>query len=301
MSRTCAHCGNKQHQQSATTCCVCGNPLEGEDHSLQVVNQPTVVNTPQARRAQDLSDDIGLALTNNRGQSVPIADQQEVTLGSGNQCDLVIPGVDIKPTHARLIRNQGSLFIQAFFASLVLVNGRALDSQPRQLVLGDRVQIGRSNVFQVVAQNRELDGSEMVNQAQILPRKNQVVTSVVERPARTDCDLYGVVRHVEGPLMEDPDPSLSSSIAKLMKAGLIIWKPPLMVFMRQPKQVQVRYIRVETEPGNVRAVKVKGNYVTGMISIGDYVRFWGDWRGGTLLMHRAYNETLSSNVYIMQR
>jgi len=301
MSRTCTHCGNTQHQQSDATCCVCGYPLDREDHSIQVVNQPAVVNTPQVLRGQDLYEDAGLALTNHRGLSVQVAEQQVVTLGSSHQCDLVVPGVDIKPTHARLTRNQGILFIQAYFASLVLVNGRALDSQPRQLVLGDRVQIGRSNVFQVVAQNRELDGSEMVNQAQILPRKNQVVTSVVERPARPDCDLYGVVRHVEGPLMEDPDPSLSSSIAKLMKAGLILWKPPLMVFMRQPKQVQVRYIRVETEPGNVRAVKAKGNFVTGMISIGDNVRFWGEWRGGTLLMHRAYNETLSSNVYIMQR
>lgn len=301
MSRTCAHCGNKQHQQSATTCCVCGNPLEGEDHSLQVVNQPTAFNVPQVSRIQYLSEDVGLGLTNNRGQNVRVAEQQTLTLGSSHQCDFVVPGIDIKPTHAQLTRNQGNLFIQAYFASLVLVNGRALDNQPRQLVLGDRVQLGRSNVFQVVAQNRELVESDIVPQTQVQPRKNQVITNVTERPARPDCDLYGVVRHVEGPLMEDPDPSLSSSIAKLMKAGLILWKPPLMVFMRQPKQVQVRYIRVETEPGNVRAVKAKGNFVTGMISIGDNVRFWGEWRGGTLLMHRAYNETLSSNVYIMQR
>ncbi len=56
--------------------------------------------------------------------------------------------------------------------------------------------------------------------------------------------------------------------------------------------VPVQTFRMRTNSGEERVVRMKGELdgaQAGHIGPGDQVTFWGDWKGGTLHAHRAYN------------
>jgi hypothetical protein len=76
---------------------------------------------------------------------------------------------------------------------------------------------------------------------------------------------------------------------------------PIVLMDMLPQQVSVRYMRVRDVNGQERAVRIKGEYISGVIDLGDEVAFWGKWSdgqqsGGTLHMRRAYNMRLSTSV-----
>src|SRR5690606_14232498 len=121
-----------------------------------------------------------------------------------------------------------------------------------------------------------------------------IVTEVSRSRSHPNSDLYGRVRHVDGPYMEDPDPHLGRALSKAAGFALALWKPAFILLQKQNQQVPVRYLRIETVDSEVRMVKMKGNLVTGAIHTGDYVAIWGEWQNGTLLMHRGFNETTQS-------
>ena len=303
MSSACPNCGNTQHAPGASTCCVCGQSISSEAEDAWYLSETTRNGSlcAQDRRTGALSSNPGLV--DQYGNHYPIDLKEDTIIGSDPSADICIRSSNIRQQHARLYLNGGQVLIEALFGSLVFVNGRAMDREPRTLLDRQVITFGddfalqyRSNLPRMTtAQNTNLVPRE-VPKAEVIRRDPSPRT----HSTPSECDLYGRVRHIEGPYMEEPDPTLATKLIGIAKVGLAIWKPWTLVLHKQPKQVQVRLIRVEIGSDNVRAVKMKGNPISGMISSGDHVQFWGEWKDGTLLMHRAYNETLKSYVYIMQ-
>ena len=66
---------------------------------------------------------------------------------------------------------------------------------------------------------------------------------------------------------------------------------------KENQLVPVQSFRVRTDRGVEKAVRMKGEpdaSRAGHIGIGDQVTFWGDWKGGTLHSHRAYNHNTNA-------
>lgn len=297
MDYKCTNCGNTQHENRATHCAVCGHELPRElSTSLDLLQ--TVQQKPITQSVSNLPQPFSYSIVNDQGQRYSLNAGCEVIVGSGEECDLRLYGPDVNRQHARFYQQDGMFFIQALMASMIFVNGRPLGHLPRQLNLADQVKIGRS-ILMIVREN--------MNSAITRQRTQDEVTATTvssnnsHRRASDDSDLSGIVRHVDGPFMEDPDSTASSTLAKAAKVGITIWKPGLGMLLGHSKQVQVRNYRVQSDTGEMVAVRMKGNISTGMISIGDDVSFWGTWKGGTLHMRRAYNNTLNANVAISQK
>lgn len=294
MNYICTNCGNTQHENGATHCAVCGHELTREPTtSLELL--PPAQQKPITQSLSNLPQRFSYSIVNDQGQRYSLNAGCEVIVGSGEECNFRLYGSDVNRQHARFYQQDGMFFIQALMASQIFVNGRPLGYLPRQLSLADQIKIGRS-MLMIVREN--------INSAITQPRTQGEVTTTTASPnnsyrtASDNSDLSGIIRHVDGPFMEDQD---SSALTKMTKVGLTIWKPGLGMIFAHSKQIQVRYYRVQSDSGEIYAVRMKGNITTGMISIGDRVSFWGHWKGGTLHVRRAYNNTLSANVEISQR
>jgi len=244
-------------------------------------------------------------LTDRNGRQYSINLEGETILGSLPSADICIQEPNIKPQHARLYPLNGQIFLEAMIGCLVLVNGRAIGRTARMLQDREVITFGSQQMllYQVNAptqQQTRLDRADPADNHEIVgipPTRPQI-----QRPqaAPADCDLYGRVRHVDGPYTEEPDPNLGRALAKAAGFALALWKPAFLLFQRPNQQVPVRYLRIEMPDGQVRMVKMKGNLVTGALHTGDTAMFWGEWQNGTLLMHRAYNETAQAHVILRQ-
>lgn len=296
MNLICTYCGNTRHEDGATHCAVCGYELPRESNaSIDLL--PASHPTPITRSAPNLPQPFSYSIITDQGQRCSFNSGGELIVGSGDGCDFRLYGPDVSWQHARFYQQDGMIFIQILMSSLVFVNGRPLTNLPRQLGPADQIKIGRY-VMMIVREDR--------NHTVTQPRSQDVARSASVTPyphgtVTEKSDLSGIVRHVDGPYMENPDPNASAALRDIAWVGLTIWKPGLGFLRKPPKQIQVRYYRVQSDSGGIYAVKMKGNIYTGMINIGDHVSFWGHWKGGTLHMTRAYNHTLNTNVEISQR
>lgn len=296
MNLICTHCGNTQHEDGATHCAVCGYELPRESNaSIDLL--PASHSTPITRSAPNLSQPFSYSIITDQGQRCSFNSGGELIVGSGDGCDFRLYGPDVSWQHARFYQQDGKIFIQILMSSLVFVNGRPLTNLPRQLGPADQIKIGRY-VMMIVREDR--------NHTVTQPRSQDVARSASVTPyphgTVTDkSDLSGIVRHVDGPYMEAPDPTAMDTFKTLGKVAAALWIPATAVIWKPKNQVSVRVLRVQIKSGEFRAVKMKGNIYTGMINIGDSVSFWGHWKGGTLHMTRAYNHTLNTNVEISQR
>ncbi|GEM_PF-2168071 len=66
------------------------------------------------------------------------------------------------------------------------------------------------------------------------------------------------------------------------------------------ERVPVRNFRVRDDGGNEYQIRMKGQSPYGNVSSGDILSIWGKWRGGVLLLARAFNHRTNSMVTIRQ-
>lgn len=294
MAQICTNCGNRQHDEGATQCLVCGQRLAATYDSLTTLAGTGGHDNPRFNASASLDSRSYVVLT-NRGQSVNIDVYEDITIGSSPDCELRLNDPNVRPNHARLYVEDGSVFIQAWLQCLVFVNGRVLGNLPVMVGTADQVKIGET-MIKIVPNDRV-----QTSVSNYSPR--QAERSVVVNPEPNSIhisasDISGTIRHIDGPHMENPEPTVGTRMGDIAKIGLALWKPVLALVIKPTPQVPVRYIRVESDDGEVHAVIMRGHIHSGMINLGDRVDFWGTWRGRTLNMTRAYNHTLGTAVVI---
>lgn len=300
MDQPCPNCGNRQHTPGANTCRVCGEMLSAQS---DYPGQPSGV-TPRLPSGTGGQEPLVLSsaiLLDKSGRRYPIKADGDTMIGSQTGADIVIQRSRIQAVHARIFRQENRTYIEAMLGGLVLVNGRATGRFAYKLRNQDVITVGEN--FQLLYQVTSHQDAGSI----ILPVQDEAYSpsyydssSPVTQPAQSNSDLYGRVRHVDGPYMEDPDPNLGRSLAQATKFVLAMWKPAFLLIGNNSKQVPARFLRIETQDGQTRMVKMKGNLLTGAIHTGDMVQFWGEWQHGTLLMHRGFNETAQTHVVLKQ-
>lgn len=295
MSRICNNCGNTQHENEAISCSVCGHDLVRDTGIALGLTVPPHQIRPLSS-GSNLSQMHTFSILTDKGQRCRFTSDSDVIIGSGDGCAIRLSDPEVNRQHARFYQQDGLFFIQALMASRIFVNGRLLDHLPRQINLPDQIKIGRSTLM-IVRDDKYPTIPQAEPREAIIPYPNTKSPNIVS----DNSDLSGFVRHVDGPFMEDPDSTVASNLATAAKVGLTIWKPGLGMLLSHSRQIQVRYYRVQGDNGETHAVRMKGNISTGMISIGDHVSFWGNWKGGTLHMSRAFNNTLGTNVELSKR
>lgn len=294
MAQTCTNCGNRQHNEGAMQCLVCGQKLSATNDSLTTL-AGTSGHDNRRFNVSTSSDPNSYVVLTNRGQSVNIDAYEDITIGSNSECELCLTDPNVRPNHARLYMQDGSVFIQAWLQCLVFVNGRVLGNLPVIVGTADQVKIGET-IIKVIPKDRVQ--SSVSNYS---PRQAERSVVVYPEPNKTHIsagDVSGTIRHIDGPHMEDPEPTVGTRMGDIAKIGLALWQPILALVIRPKPQVPVRYIRVQSDDGEVQAVIMRGHIHSGMVSLGDRVDFWGTWRGRTLNMTRAYNHTLGTAVVI---
>lgn len=286
MYPSCPNCGNRQNSPGATVCRGCGRPIAAIVPAL-----------PQ----HNLSSTQPI-LQDQYGHRYRISLTGETHIGS-QACAITIRNPKIRPRHARFFLDGGSIWVEPFSGSWILVNGQQVSS--RQVLNDyDMVVIGP-------VQFTFLSGAQSL-QSRLVPTFNPPVPAAIVQPTPTfptqhglasrlpDSDLEGEVRYIEGPYMEEPDPTFGKVLLKAGMFALALWKPAIILFVNNHRQVPVRYIRVEEPGSRLRVVKMKGEALTGMVSTGDVMQFWGVWNGGTLLMRTGYNRTTGSEIRLRQ-
>lgn len=99
----------------------------------------------------------------------------------------------------------------------------------------------------------------------------------------------------------------SPLVAFALIATAVIWCMPanLIALLRwvtgldhaSPPPVPVRYLRVRREDDGAEIeLRLKGYLVRGSLNVDDRVSAWGRWRGGALLVNRAFNHRPRSRV-----
>lgn len=301
MDQPCPTCGNRRNTPGADTCTICGEPLSRVNK--QTHSEHLLSNAPGLRASYDQNLPIPLnpGLVDQNGRTYTINPETDNVIGSLTSADISIQGPDVQLRHARIYSSNGQIFLEAVIGCLVLVNGRAVVREARLLRDHDMIKFG-SNTFmryQInMTANQPLTTLHANTNDELVRVRNS--RTQVSQTAPVNCDLYGRVRHVDGPYYEDPDPSLGRSLSKAAGFVLALWRPAFLMFQKPNQQVPVRYLRIETSSGQERMVKMKGNLVTGALHVGDTALFWGEWRDGTLLMHRGHNESIQTAVLLSQ-
>lgn len=292
MDQPCPTCGNRQHSPGSTRCRVCGEILndnanyepEGNNDSFPITRSGFTENT-EIRPV--LIDRAG-----NHYNIDPLIDNQ---VGSAQSANVRITGSEIKPQHARVFSSNGRYLIEAMVGCIVLVNGRAIGRTVYQLNNYDIVSFSEKNAFIF-----QLSSSFSNNRIEAIDINENGIRSSLQTTTRheriEDFDLYGRVRHIDGPYLENPDPTIGKMIGKGVKIALAAWKPAFFLLGNSNQQTPVRILRVENNEREITIVKMKGELITGAIHTGDMVFFWGNWNQGTLIMNRAYNETARTYV-----
>lgn len=304
MNQPCPNCGNRQHAPDATVCRVCGQPLNSARGNLYKKSLPGN-NPPRqiGRSDQNLPVQFNPCLMDEQGRQYAISPEGDTWVGSVSSADVCIRGPNIQHRHARIYLSGDQMLLEAMIGCLVLVNGRATGRQAYRLRDRDIITFGSGFMMQyqsngATRQTRAIDTPSIDYTDMVISPTTQPQRRTSSPPQ--NCDLYGRVRHVDGPHMEDPDPSLGRALAKVTGFALALWKPAFLLFQRPNQQTPVRFLRIETTVGDIRMVKMKGNLVTGTLHTGDFVLFWGEWQNGTLLMHRGYNETAHADIRLRQ-
>lgn len=284
MSAPCPNCGSRRNPAGVTTCQVCKKPLPVT--SVQPVKASNL-RTPSAQPPS-------LVSTNGRRYSISLGGDTYI----GRQaCAIMLSDPQVSPRHARLFIAASAVQIEPVGQSRLLINGKPISSV-QTLNPNDCITIGSTN-FTFLAGSVQLPNTPLT----ISPTAQTTIVSnpqAISIGPQHNADLEGEVRYVEGPFMEEPDPTLGRAMARAAGILLTFWKPGFGWLLGEHRQVPVRYLRIEDTSGQLRVVKMKGEVITGMISTGDHLLFWGKWNSGSLIMIKGHNLTTGSDVYLRQ-
>jgi hypothetical protein len=287
MRPPCPNCGNRSNSPVATKCHVCGNSLTAL--AMAPTRQNKVSLYP--------------AFTDKQGRHYQISLGTDTYIGSRG-CAITLQDPQIQPRHVRIFFETGAIWIEPFSGCMVMVNGNPLTSS-QTLQTNDIITIGSIRLTYLPGSvplpnnpSPKTSGSSQIPKAIQVVQPQPITNPNLGKFPQPD--LEGDIRYIEGPYMEDPDPTLGRQLAKAAGFLLALWKPAFIMLNNHHRQVPVRYVRVEELGGQLRVVKMKGEIVTGMISTGDQVLFWGEWQGGTLLMFKGYNITAKTDVFLRQ-
>lgn len=298
----CPHCG-AVNRAGANHCRVCGGtfPAAQAPSPTHLMGLGPPLSLATAGGPQLLGDD---------GQLYPL-NQSVVELGREPSCQIVLNDHRISRHHAE-IRQQTDSYI---LADLNSSNGTFLNGQrlvnPATLQPGDVISLGGFNLRFQAAQHSLLPAPQPL--PPVIPPVVRLASPPVAPPVfkptspphyKKAPQLSGRVAHIDGPVDEEPDPEWAGAILRLMGCLFILpficWNPmviiPFFLYGQRSNRMPTRYWRVETGPGEEFVVKGKGDLVTGHINLGDECDFWGRFDGGTLVMQRAYNQRLQTEV-----
>lgn len=301
----CPNCG-ADNRSSAKHCKVCGYALPTAQTSppTQMVGSGFSPAVAPASGPNLLADD---------GNIFPL-DQPIVVLGRDPSCQVVINDNRVSRRHAE-IRQQGGNYVLNDLGSSngTVVNGQRLVGQA-MLQPGDRVDLGGFGLrFQTTPGQVSIPGPQLSSPtpAPVPAPVHQPGPAIPSKPLPISQPgtgrpphLSGKVTYAEGPYDEEPDLEWAGAVLRLMGClfilPLLCWTPalilPFFLYGQRSNRVPTRYWRVEGDDGLEHMVKAKGDLVKGNISLGDECDFWGSFDGGTLILHRAHNHRLRTEV-----
>jgi hypothetical protein len=298
----CPNCGSTKNTTGQTNCLVCGVPYSGPASfgSFGSVAKP--------------------ALTDPKGRKYFLSTTLPSLIGSKG-CSVLVSAPGIESKHALLTPASGGFLIEPVNGS-VLVNGaQVVSSTP--LPPGATIQIGTlaltysgagvsaaptalsfPNIQSNLSTLKTVPATPLV-----VPKSGPLVIKKMNGPGwfqKKPPALEGRVAFIDGPIMEDPDIDWAGLLLRCT-FGLIVlpfmcWQPALILpffiygLNQRNRQTQTRYLRLEDQSGKQTVVKMKGDPVRGMVSMGDDLQCWGRWQNGNLKMDHAFNIRTNSDV-----
>ena len=302
MTVPCPSCGSTRNAPGAVVCAAC--------HALL----PKSVIKPISPG--------GATLVTSSGRKYTLSSVTPMLIG-GRGCAILLSGSGIEPQHAKLTPSGGGFQIESLMGT-VLVNGKII-STATYLISGSTITIG-SVVLSYVGPAGSPSTTLAPASSPMISSSKAKITKTVKLPPPTRTptalekfisglvkpvpSLDGHILLVDGPHPEQPDIDWAGLLLRGW-IGLMLSPIVILLFFLQPAliipfflygrgqrdpQVPARFLRVEDRTGKTHIVKMKGDINEGMLSQGDDASFWGKWKGGTLLMDRAWNQTANSQV-----